>query len=194
MRHIKLFTILLALSVLLSGCCSLMGKPPCIGCDKKAQMGHCFKGRHGDCPFAKCFMKAPCCALKNKEKLGLSAEQETKIKDLCAATKKSSIQIESDVEKIEVDIKAKIKGDTFDAAGINALIDKKFELKKQMIKSIVFSHATLLGILTPEQREKFREIKKECKKGCCDKGDCKSGKCSDCDDDDDDHDEHDEDN
>lgn len=186
-----IFTIVL--SVLVSGCCSL-GKPPCYDCHKKSHMGH-HAEKCSECPFSGCLKKASCCALKNKEKLSLTDEQETKIKALSEKTKKSSIQIEADIEKIEVDLKAKFVSDSFDAAGINSLVDKKFELKKQLVKSLINSHAEFLSILTPEQKEQFKEIKKDCKKGCCDKdGKCDSGKCAPCHEDGDDHDEdeHDE--
>ena len=176
-KLITCFSILLTVSLICAGCCCLSGKPPCFSCGEKP--GY-FRGSDSKCPYAGDFMKAPSCILKNKEKLSLTAEQETTIKELCTKTKKDHIQIEADIETIRVDVKSKLMEDTIDTQTINGLIDKKFELKKQLVKSLINSHATLLTILTPEQRQKFKEIMKECKKDCCSsKGKCSSSKCSD---------------
>lgn len=178
-KIIKLVTILLSFSFLASGCCFL-GKPSCFSCPGKLGWRHEHK-----CPFEGRFMKMPCCVLKNKEKLGLTAEQQTKIKDLCTNTKKNSIQLKADIKKTTVDLKAKLMEETLNVQAVNSLIDKKFELKKQLVKSLINSHATLLATLTADQKAKFKEIMKDCKKECCGgTGKCHdSGKC--CNDDDD---------
>ena len=151
---------LFSICLLLSGCCS-----SCFNCKRMLPwVSH----RDFECPFVGCFMKAPHCALKNKEKLSLSPEQEAKIKELSEKTKKDSIQLKTEAKKVVADIKTKIKSEEdFDAAGINSLIDKKFELKKERIKLLINSHAELLNILTPEQKAQFKQIMKDCKKSRC---------------------------
>ncbi len=180
-KTVKLLIALLLMCILVSSCCCLQ-KPGCFSCAHKKQSS-CYKDKGSKCPFASCFMKAPCCALKNKENLSLTTEQETKIKDLCTKTRKDFIQLKANAETIEVDIKTKLMEDyNLDTKALNSLIDKKFELKKQMVKSLINSHVTLLSLLTPEQKEKFKEVMNECKKGNCNcKGSCKScDDCSDC--------------
>lgn len=162
------------MSLFLAGC-GLFGQPPCVGCGDSPwghRWGHkSFMGER--CPFAGHCISASCCILKNKTKLSLTNDQEARIKTISARTKKNTIQLKADSEKISVDIKAKFAEEGFDAVGINALIDKKVELKKQLVKSFVNSHAEVLSILTPEQKTKLKEIKKDCKKSCCSsKGDC----------------------
>ncbi|OGI18418.1 MAG: hypothetical protein A3B68_02010 [Candidatus Melainabacteria bacterium RIFCSPHIGHO2_02_FULL_34_12] len=176
MKNIKLFSVLFIICLFVSGCCCL-GKPPCFSCgDKSSFNQRHFKG--SECPFAGCFMKASFCALKNKEKLSLTSEQENKIKELCNKSKKGAIDLKAEVKKVEVDLRTKLQED-FDKDAINSLIDKKIELKKQLIKSAVNSHAELLAILTPEQNEKFKAIMRECRKnGCGYKGDCCGKGCS----------------
>lgn len=59
--------------------------------------------------------------------------------------------------------------ENIDTQAINELIDKKFELKKRLVKSFINSHVILLGIFTAEQKTKFNELMKGCKKDCCSK-------------------------
>ena len=167
---VKTLVLFSVLSLFLTGCC-MFGKPPCIGCGDKKWGHREFKGE--ECPFEGCLKKAPCCILKNKEKLSLTEDQISRIKAASEKREKTVIQLKADSEKVALDVKAKFMEEDFDAAGINSLIDKKFELKKQLIKSFVNSHAEVLSTLTPEQRTKFKEIMKGCKKkGCCSKDKC----------------------
>ena len=154
-------------SLFLSGCC-MFGKAPCVGCNDRP--GHKWgQWGHKECPFAGCLMKTSCYLLKNKEELSLTDDQVSRIKAISEKREKDSIQLKADARKVYVDIKTEFSDENFDASGINALIDKKFDLKKQIVKSFVNSHAEILAVLTSEQREKLKEIKKECKKSkCCD--------------------------
>lgn len=185
MKNLKTLNLLVGIlfvSLLATGCCC-MNKLPCAGggcCGKKmacagksCEGGMCDKSQ---CPFESCLMKSTCCAIKNKEELGLSEEQATKIKDIGSKTKKEVIQLKADSEKVGVDMKAAISANDFNAEAINALIDKNLELKKQTMKTIVNSHAELLAILTPEQQVKLKEVVKKCKGKEC----CSEGECSDC--------------
>ena len=51
-----------------------------------------------------------------------------------------------------------------DTEAIDALIDKKYEIKKEKAKSMVGAYAELKGILTAEQKDKLKELYKKCKK------------------------------
>lgn len=177
MRNIKFISLIIGFvfaGLLTSGCC-MLSKAPCAGgCDKgSCASGTCAKGASCDkgscgskCPFESCLMKSTCCALKGKEELGLSEDQVAKIEELGQKTKKDVIQRKADVEALDVDLKSLMKSDEFDAGAINALIDKKSDMKKAIMKTIVNSHAEFLSVLNDEQKTKFREMKKNCKKGC----------------------------
>lgn len=103
--------------------------------------------------------------LKNKEELGLSEEQAKKVKDIMHGSKKGEIMQNAEIETISIDIKSKMWEDTVDTEAINALIDKKYELKKAKAKSWVAACAQLKNILTEEQRDKLKELYKKCKAG-----------------------------
>lgn len=180
-KYLNLLVGFVLISLLATGCCC-MDKLSCAGgcCGKKmtcagksCEGGKCDKSQ---CPFESCLMKSTCCALKNKEELGLSEEQATKIKDLGSKTKKEVIQLKADSEKVGIDIKTSVTAEDFNAEAINILIDKNLEIKKQTMKTIVNSHAELLAILTPEQRTKLKEVVKNCKGKEC----CSDGEWSDC--------------
>ncbi|MFC1703205.1 Spy/CpxP family protein refolding chaperone [Candidatus Omnitrophota bacterium] len=102
--------------------------------------------------------------MKKQEELGLSDEQMQTIKDLKVATKKDLIMKKAEIEILAVDIKAALYQDAVDIDAVNALIDKKYELKKQKAKALVNTCATLKSILTKDQKAKMKQIFKEMKK------------------------------
>ena len=152
-------------------CLSVLGcvKPPCFDCGK-SKHSTCgkFHNSHEREGFEHCLLKAPCFAIMNKKELALTDEQESKIKELCTETKKKHIKLEADIDTVCVDLKSKLFNDELNLVEINKLIDQKYELKKQELKTVIESFAHLKQVLTAEQREKLKELKKNCKKdGCC---------------------------
>ncbi|MFC1666438.1 Spy/CpxP family protein refolding chaperone [Candidatus Omnitrophota bacterium] len=101
--------------------------------------------------------------LKNQEDLGLSDEQAKKIKELKIATKKDLIRKKADIDILAIDIKSKLWEETVDINAINALIDKKYEIKKIKAKSLIAACAALKEILTKEQVKKLRTLYGKCK-------------------------------
>ena len=114
------------------------------------------KGKSGD----KVEMKAHK-ILKNKDELGLSDEQINKVKDLMLESKKDTIKQDAEIQIIALDIKSKMSKDRVDTKAINALIDKKYEVKKAKAKSSVAAYAQLKGILTKKQQDQLKELYKE---------------------------------
>lgn len=102
--------------------------------------------------------------LSNEEELGLSDDQVKKIKDLKLKTKKDLIKMDADVKIAELDVKDSLYQDTIDVASVKALIDKKYDLKKDKAKMLVSSYAALKDILTKEQKDKMKELWKSKKK------------------------------
>jgi len=120
------------------------------------------KGHHWD--FEKKVVHKAMLLIKNQEELGLTEEQVKKIKDLKIATKKDVIKKKADIEILGLDIKAALWEDTVDLSALNALIDTKYELKKEKTKSLVAAYVELKGVLTEEQKAKFKDLCKKAKK------------------------------
>ena len=89
--------------------------------------------------------------LENQEELEISDEQAKKIKDLKIKAKKDMIKIKAEIDLIAIDIKQETWKDAIDTEAVNALIDKKYDLKKEKAKSSVVAYAELKSILTEEQ-------------------------------------------
>jgi len=102
--------------------------------------------------------------MKNQEELGLSDEQMTKIHDLKMNTKKDLIRRDAEIEILALDIKSALHEETIDTKAVNALIDKKYDLKKEKTKMLVGAYAALKETLTKEQKEKMKGLWKNSKK------------------------------
>ncbi|MDP8299305.1 MAG: hypothetical protein P9L88_05335 [Candidatus Tantalella remota] len=103
--------------------------------------------------------------LKNQDELGLSAEQVKKIKEVKIAVKKDTVKRNAEIELIKIDIKAKMYDDKLDVAGIDKLIDKKYDLKKAKAKALVQTCSDMRDILTEDQMKEFKAMcRKSCKK------------------------------
>ena len=96
--------------------------------------------------------------LKNKEELGLSDEQVKQIKDLKYSSKKDLIKKKADIEVAALDIQQAMCADEADLGATNALIDKKYDLKKAKAKAIVAGCFAIKDILTKDQQEKLKSL------------------------------------
>jgi len=127
-----------------------------------AEAGH-GKAKCGKWDFEKKFSHKAGWILKSQEDLGLSDEQVKKIKDLKYETQKDLIRKKAEIEIIAIDIKAKLHEDTIDAASINSLIDKKYDLKKEKAKALVGAYIALKDTFTEEQKAKLKDLWKSCR-------------------------------
>lgn len=64
----------------------------------------------------------------------------------------------AEIDVLKIDIKAKLWEDTIDKKGINKLIDKKYELKKEKAKALVDAYAQFNNILTEDQKKTLKTI------------------------------------
>ena len=103
--------------------------------------------------------------IMNQEALGLTDQVVKEIKDLKIATKKSLIKQKAEIDLIAIDIKANLHQPKIDVKATNALVNKKYDLKKAKTKSIVKAFAKLKGKLTEEQMKKLKGL--YAKKGLC---------------------------
>ena len=102
--------------------------------------------------------------LKNKSGLGLTDAQIKEIKDLKTNTKKQTIKDQAEIDLVATDIKAAMCEDPMDVTAVDALINKKYDLKKAKVKAQVKAYATLQNILTEEQKTKLKALCEKYKK------------------------------
>jgi Spy/CpxP family protein refolding chaperone len=98
--------------------------------------------------------------LKCTKRLGLSDEQEAKIHDVKREAKKALIGKKANAKIVQIDIMAELYKDKPDAKKVNELIAKKYEIKKSLAVALADSFIALKSILTEEQWDKLKEIKK----------------------------------
>ncbi len=96
--------------------------------------------------------------MSKQEEMGLTSEQADAVKNFKINTKKDLIRKQAEIDLIQVDIKAELWKDLVDADAVNALIDKKYELKKEKAKYTVNACAALKSMLTEEQCQKMKQL------------------------------------
>lgn len=96
--------------------------------------------------------------LTNKDSLGLSDDQVSKIKDIKMKVKKDTIMQDAQIGVIKVDIKAKMWEDPLDLKALDKLIDQKYDAKKAKAKGLVSSYGALKNVLTDEQKSKMKDL------------------------------------
>ncbi|MFC2061219.1 Spy/CpxP family protein refolding chaperone [Elusimicrobiota bacterium] len=96
----------------------------------------------------------------SKEELALSEDQIEKLKEMKIDTKKELIRKNADIEIMQLDIESNLWQDEIDVNAVNALIDKKYEVKKAKAKMLVDTYSRLKLVLTEKQKEKLKGIYK----------------------------------
>ncbi|MBU1863335.1 MAG: Spy/CpxP family protein refolding chaperone [Candidatus Omnitrophica bacterium] len=99
--------------------------------------------------------------IMNQEELVLTDEQIAEIKALKLQTKKKLIREKAEIEIMGLDIKAALWEDTIDVTAVNALVDKKYERKKEKTKTLIAAYAQLKNMLTEEQKLSLKKIWKK---------------------------------
>ena len=129
----------------------------------KYKLSECGKKDCRDKPLSKKVLKKLHMIFEHQEELGISDDQLAKIKELKIALKKDLIQKEADIDLVKVDIRSALYEDEIDLAAANKLIDQKYETKKSKSKQVVSTLAQLKKILTKDQMDKLKDLKR---KGC----------------------------
>lgn len=129
---------------------------------KRGRWGHGNSGKkvsmHG------MFFKKMHFILLNKEELKLTDDQGKSIKAIKTAAKKVAIRQKAEMEIVSIDIRSKMHEDEINTTDINALLDKKFEIKKTLEKQMLDSYAKLKGVLSSKQWAKLKSIYHKSKK------------------------------
>ncbi len=116
------------------------------------------KGSAGQCEMAKKFFGKVKMIYMNQKELDVSDKQMEKIKKLKIDTKKYLIEQNAKIDLLKVDIKVHLWEPKVDTGKVNKLVDKKYDLKKDKVKYLVKSYASLKKILSDEQMDKLKDI------------------------------------
>ena len=135
-------------------------------CTTGRENGTCLKSSESDedtcpCPIIQKIMKKAHFFLENKDEMGLSEEQVTKIKTIKMDAKKSAIHMGADMQIFEMDLKSKLDESNMDVEGIDAMIDESMAGMSKSAKGSVQAYADLKAILTDDQMAKAKEIWKK---------------------------------
>jgi Spy/CpxP family protein refolding chaperone len=102
--------------------------------------------------------------LRNADELGLTEAQEEDIKKQKYEIKKNEIEKQAEIDLVGVDIKKELWKEDVNVNSVNALIDKKYQLKAQRQKDLVGARVAIKNTLTAEQKEKLEAIRKDMKR------------------------------
>ena len=103
-----------------------------------------------------------CTMMEKADELGLTAEQQAKIKTIHLEAKKEEIRLKADMELAELDLKQLMMADTPNQDQIMKAVDNLGLLRTKMAKAKIKTKFAVQQILTKEQLAKWKEMKKEC--------------------------------
>ncbi len=95
--------------------------------------------------------------IRSQKELGLSAEQKTKIKAIATEHAKSRIQGKADVELAELDVRTRIQDDKAELPAIETALKQSESARMALRMEGVKALRAATAVLTPEQREKWRQ-------------------------------------
>lgn len=103
-----------------------------------------------------------CCMMQHAEELGLTAEQQSKMKDISLAAKKEQIRLKADMELAKLDLNQLLMADNPSENEVMKAVDNLGLLQTKMRKAEIKRKLAVHQILTKEQMAKWKEMKKEC--------------------------------
>ena len=105
--------------------------------------------------------KAPMAALE------LSTEQRTKLESLNLERSKKMAQLRADLKVDRLDLRAAMRQDETDPAEVKARVAAVNKARSLILESRVNHRLKVNSVLTPEQRNKLREMRRDrSRKGC----------------------------
>jgi len=96
--------------------------------------------------------------LEHKQELGLSADQERKLRDIRTEFTKDSIRRTADIRVAEVELDSLLEQDKWDVAKIEPKVKQIAGLKGELRLARIKTLAAGRAVLTAEQREKFKQV------------------------------------
>jgi len=103
----------------------------------------------------------------NRDEIGLKEDQAQAIKNLKYDLSRKMIEMKSKMELAMLDIRQELHNDKVNMERLNALVDAKMDTKKALCKDALKAYVDMMGILTPEQKAKMKELWYRQKKGNC---------------------------
>jgi Spy/CpxP family protein refolding chaperone len=94
-----------------------------------------------------------------RERLGITAEQTTKIEQESSAFRKTQIRNRADVEIKRVELRDLFSADQPDRAAIDKKLEEISAARLAQQKAAVGFYLTIRNVLTPEQRQKLQEMR-----------------------------------
>jgi Spy/CpxP family protein refolding chaperone len=95
--------------------------------------------------------------IRSQKELGLSAEQESKIKAIALEHKKNRIQREADIKLAELDVRTDVFDEKVELPTIETALQKSENARTAMRLEGVKALRAATAVLTPAQREKWRQ-------------------------------------
>jgi len=89
--------------------------------------------------------------MDSRSEISLTDDQVSNIKSLKHEFKKDIILLEAQIDVLALDIKSAMHQNPIDVDAVNALVDRKYDLKKTKVKSSVEAIAKLKSEITPGQ-------------------------------------------
>ena len=108
---------------------------------------------------------SPRVLLRVKDKIGLTADQVTRIEKMHLAFQESAIKGHSDVKVMEVKFDAYLKNENLNRKKIEKMIRDIASLKTDMFVDRINFLLDLRSLLTPEQIKKLEELKIQFRRG-----------------------------
>lgn len=119
-------------------------------CECQEQMGKCQMHRRGDMLGM---------LIKHADKVGLTADQVVKLKDIQRGKERKEIRSEADLKLARLDLKELMEVKNFDLEKANTQVQKISDIKKAQHLEMLKSVKEARGILTDAQFKKISEMK-----------------------------------
>jgi Spy/CpxP family protein refolding chaperone len=94
-----------------------------------------------------------------KEKLNLTADQEKSVKEIKTKVAKDLIDLRSQVQKKRIDLREAATADSPDRAKVEKLMKEIADAQIQQKMLLFDTDQKILGLLKPEQKKVYQEIK-----------------------------------
>lgn len=112
---------------------------------------------HGKRPDAAHFIKH---VLKAGDELGLTEDQETRLRAIKTAYKKERITKKAEVDLAKVDLRSLLHSDQASMSEIEGIVNKMYALKAELRVASIKATREARAVLTPEQRKKLKALRK----------------------------------
>ena len=110
-----------------------------------------------DCPMMRAMHESPGAALRQREALGLSAEQVQRLEALHARAEQAHPRMMQQMQQIHQEIRSATEGDRFDEAAVRAAYGRMAALHTEMGVSMSRMRHEVRQVLTPAQRQQLEE-------------------------------------